>query len=305
MNILNTLIDRLPSPWPHYWRLARLDRPIGILLLLWPTLWGLWIASNGLPSFHLLVVFIGGTVLMRSAGCVINDYADRHFDGHVERTQHRPIASGKVKPKQALILAAALSLIAFLLVLSCNVLTVLLSFPAVVLAASYPFSKRFFPLPQAWLGIAFGFGIPMAFAAVQGNVPFIAWMLCLANMLWSIAYDTEYAIVDRPDDVKIGIHTAAILFGRFDVLAIMLCYSGALGLLACIGYLASLGIFWYLGLLFAALISLYHWHLIQHRDRAQCFKAFLHNNWWGASICAGLILDRAVQTLPSRFFAFF
>ena len=290
---MNSLIGRLPSPWPEYWRLARLDRPIGILLLLWPTLWGLWIASNGMPSLHLLIVFMGGTVLMRSAGCVINDYADREFDGHVERTRHRPLAAGTVKPIQALLLAIFLSLIAFVLVLSCNALTIFLSFPAALLAASYPFSKRFFPLPQAWLGIAFGFGIPMAFAATHGNVPTLAWVLCAANMLWSIAYDTEYAIVDRPDDLKIGIHTSAILFGRFDVTAIMLCYLGALILLCIAGQMAGLGLFWNLGIAIAACISLYHGWLIKERNRLLCFKAFLHNNWWGASIFIGLALDRS------------
>jgi 4-hydroxybenzoate polyprenyltransferase len=289
---MHSLILRLPSPWPEYWRLARLDRPIGILLLLWPTLWGLWIASNGKPSLHLMVVFILGTVLMRSAGCVMNDYADRNFDGHVERTRHRPLAAGTVKPKQALFLALSLSLIAFALVLSCNTLTIFLSFPAVLLAASYPFSKRFFPLPQAWLGIAFGFGIPMAFAATHGSVPTLAWVLCAANMLWSIAYDTEYAMVDRPDDLKIGIHTAAILFGRFDVSAIMLCYLGALVLLYLAGQMAGLGLFWNLGITIAACISLYHGWLIKERNRLLCFKAFLHNNWWGASIFMGLALDR-------------
>jgi len=239
-----------------------------------------------------MVVFILGTVLMRSAGCVLNDYADRNFDGHVERTRHRPLAAGTVKPKQALFLALSLSLIAFALVLSCNTLTIFLSFPAVLLAASYPFSKRFFPLPQAWLGIAFGFGIPMAFAATHGSVPTLAWVLCAANMLWSIAYDTEYAMVDRPDDLKIGIHTAAILFGRFDVSAIMLCYLGALVLLYLAGQMAGLGLFWNLGITIAACISLYHGWLIKERNRLLCFKAFLHNNWWGASIFMGLALDR-------------
>lgn len=292
---MNAFIARLPAPWPEYWRLARLDRPIGILLLLWPTLWGLWIASGGLPSLHLLMVFIGGTVLMRSAGCVINDYADRAFDGHVERTRHRPLAAGTVKPKQALLLALCLSALAFALVLSCSMLTILLSFPALVLAASYPFSKRFFPLPQAWLGIAFGFGIPMAFAATQGSIPFFAWILCGANILWSIAYDTEYAMVDRPDDLKIGIHSAAILFGRFDVAAIMLSYLGALILLVIAGECAGLGFFWRLGICIAFCISIYHWRLIKNRNRSNCFKAFLHNNWWGASVFIGLALDRALN----------
>lgn len=289
---MNPFIARLPAPWPEYWRLARLDRPIGILLLMWPTLWGLWIASNGIPSLHLLVVFVGGTVLMRSAGCVINDYADRGFDGHVERTRHRPLAAGTIKPSQALKLALLLTLLAFALVLSCNNLTIFLSFPAALLAASYPFSKRFFPLPQAWLGIAFGFGIPMAFSATQGSVPPLAWVLCGANMLWSIAYDTEYAMVDRPDDLKIGIHTAAILFGRFDIAAIMLCYLGALALLFLAGELAGLGTFWRCGIALAACISVYHGYLIKDRDRSNCFKAFLHNNWWGGAVFIGLALDR-------------
>jgi 4-hydroxybenzoate polyprenyltransferase len=297
---MTTVIERLPGRWPLYARLARLDRPIGILLLLWPTLWGLWIAADGPPSLHLLLVFSLGTVLMRSAGCAINDYADRNFDGAVERTRARPLATGAVRPGEALRLSAALSLAAFLLVLSCNRLTILLSLPAVLLAASYPFTKRFFPLPQAYLGIAFGFGIPMAFAAVQGRVPALAWLLCGANALWAIAYDTEYAMVDRPDDRRLGIHSAALLFGRFDVLAIMSCYVAALALLACAGRMAHLGWAWDAGLLMAAGISLHHFGLIRTRERAACFQAFLHNNWWGAAVFAGLLVDRALATLPAN-----
>jgi len=204
-----------------YFRLMRLDKPIGILLLLWPTLWALWLASNGWPDNRLLFIFIVGTVLMRSAGCVMNDVADRHFDGHVARTDKRPLVAGEVSVKEALLLATLLSLVAFGLVLTLNALTIALSFAALFLAASYPFTKRFFALPQAYLGIAFGFGIPMAFAAVQGWVPQQAWLMLVANIAWSLAYDTEYAMVDRPDDLKIGIRSSAITFGKYDVALIM------------------------------------------------------------------------------------
>ena len=294
---MNLLIERLPGRWPLYARLVRIDRPIGILLLLWPTLWGLWIAADGPPSLHVLAVFVLGTVLMRSAGCAINDFADRAFDGRVERTQRRPLATGEVRPREALGVAAVLSLVAFALVLSCNALTVALSVPALLLAGSYPYTKRFFPLPQAYLGIAFGFGIPMAFAAVQGSVPALAWAICAANILWSIAYDTEYAMVDRPDDVHLGIHSAALLFGRFEVTAIMACYAGALALLAWSGAQAGLGFGWLLGLGTAALISVHHFRLIRTRERAACFRAFVHNNWWGAAVFAGLVIDRLPNAL--------
>ena len=197
-----------------YLQLTRLNRPIGILLLLWPTLWGVWIAGNGHPAWHIVLIFVLGTVLMRSAGCVINDYADRDFDRHVKRTQERPITSGRIAPGEALWLAAAFALLAFLLILPLNNLTLLLSFPAIFLAASYPFTKRFFAIPQAYLGIAFGFGIPMAFAAQQSDVPPVAWLLLVANVFWAIAYDTEYAMVDRDDDIHLGIHSSALLFGK-------------------------------------------------------------------------------------------
>jgi len=280
---------------PLYIKLTRLDRPIGILLLLWPTLWAIWIASSGQPSLLIVFIFISGTVLMRSAGCVINDYADRDFDKHVKRTQHRPITSGQVSTQEALWLAAALTLAALLLILPLNTLTLLLSVPAVFLAGSYPFTKRILAIPQAYLGIAFGFGIPMAFAAIQGSVPAIAWWLLLANIFWCIAYDTEYAMVDRDDDIHLGIHSSALLFGKFDVLAVMLCYSAALGLLAYTGHALHLGMAFYTGLLAAAGIAAYHYTLIRERQRDACFKAFLHNNWLGAAAFAGIALDYWLQ----------
>ena len=282
-----SLSDKLP----HYARLMRIDKPIGTLLLLWPTLWALWIAAEGWPPLHILAIFIVGTFLMRSAGCVINDYADRDFDGHVERTRNRPLATGAVSPGEALALAAGLSAAAFVLVLPLNTLTILLSVPALLLAGSYPFTKRFFAIPQAYLGIAFGFGIPMAFAAVTGTVPATGWLMLLANIFWAVAYDTEYAMVDRPDDLKIGIKTSAITFGRHDVLAVMLCYAAAFVLLAVVGVLAGLGFAWYLGLVVACAIAGYHYTLIRARERADCFKAFRHNNWVGGAIFAGLFID--------------
>ena len=278
-----------------YIKLTRLDRPIGILLLLWPTLWALWIASNGHPSFLIVFIFITGTVLMRSAGCVINDYADRDIDKHVKRTQHRPITSGQVSPREALWLAAALAIAAFLLILPLNSLTLLLAIPAALLAGSYPYTKRFFAIPQAYLGIAFGFGIPMAFAAIQGDVPVVAWLLLLANIFWCIAYDTEYAMVDRDDDVHLGIHSSALLFGKYDVLAIMSCYATALALLAYVGRELQLGVSFYLGLLIAACIAAYHYTLIRERQRELCFKAFLHNSWFGAAVFAGIAIDHFIR----------
>ncbi len=280
---------------PDFIRLARLDRPIGILLLMWPTLWGLWLAADGWPPAYVLFAFVLGTVLMRSAGCVINDYADRNYDGHVERTRNRPLATGVIRSGEALVYAAGLSLLALLLALPLNKLVLLMSVPALFLAGSYPFTKRFLAIPQAYLGIAFGFGIPMAFAAVQGSVPAIAWLMLLANVFWAIAYDTEYAMVDRPDDLKIGLKSAAITFGRCDVLAVMVCYAITLGLLAVVGRLAGLGPVYFVGLGVATGIAIYHYTLIRERDRPRCFKAFLHNNWLGATIFAGLLIDRAIS----------
>lgn len=281
------LLQRLPL----YFRLMRLDRPIGILLLLWPTLWAIWIASNGHPPLFILFIFTAGTVLMRSAGCVINDYADRDIDKHVKRTAQRPITSGQVSPREALWLAVALAVAAFLLILPLNTLTLLLSIPAVLLAGSYPYTKRFLAIPQAYLGIAFGFGIPMAFAAIQGSVPSIAWWLLLANIFWCIAYDTEYAMVDRDDDIHLGIHSSALFFGKHDVLAVVICYAASLGILASIGNLLQLGVAYFTGLLLAAGIAAYHYTLIHNRRREDCFTAFLHNNWLGAAVFAGFLLE--------------
>ncbi len=279
----------------QYERLMRLDKPIGILLLLWPTLWALWISARGHPNWIIVWIFVLGTVLMRSAGCVINDYADRDFDPHVERTRNRPLAAGLVSRKEALALFAALSLVSFLLILKLNRLTIQLSFAALFLAASYPFTKRFFAVPQAYLGIAFGFGIPMGFAAQTGAVPGVAWAMLAANICWAVAYDTEYAMVDRDDDLKIGIQTSAITFGRYDVLAVMLCYAATLAILAGIGAKLALGWPYYAGLLVAAGIAAYHYALIRRRERTLCFKAFLHNNWLGAAVFAGIGLDYLVR----------
>jgi len=272
-----------------YLQLTRLNRPIGILLLMWPTLWGVWMAGAGHPDWHIVLIFVMGTVLMRSAGCAINDYADRDIDKHVKRTKERPLTSGRISAREAVWVAAVLALLAFMLILPLNNLTLMMSIPAVFLAGSYPFTKRFFAIPQAYLGIAFGFGIPMAFAAQLGNVPPVAWLLLVANMFWAIAYDTEYAMVDRDDDIHLGIHSAALLFGKFDVVAVMICYAMTLGLLAWAGQILGLGWVYFVGLVVAAGIAIYHYTLIKSRSRETCFKAFLHNNWFGFSIFVGVI----------------
>ncbi len=272
-----------------YERLMRLDKPIGILLLLWPTLWALWIASRGRPDWIIVLIFVTGTVLMRSAGCVMNDIADRKYDGLVERTKNRPLATGEVSVKEAYLLAAGLSMLAFCLVLLFNKTTILLSFAALFLAASYPFTKRFLAIPQAYLGIAFGFGIPMAFAAVNDYIPPIAWVLLVANVFWAIAYDTEYAMVDRDDDLKIGIKSSAILFGKYDVIAVMLCYAVMLSLMAYIGQFLGFSHYYYLGLLCALALVIVQYRIIKKRLKADCFKAFLHNNWIGLVIFVGLV----------------
>ncbi|MDP5241060.1 4-hydroxybenzoate octaprenyltransferase [Uliginosibacterium sp. 31-16] len=276
-------------------KLMRLDKPIGILLLLWPTLWGLWFAASGIPGLWVLWIFLLGTVLMRSAGCVINDWADRDFDGHVARTRERPLVSGLVKPREALLLAAGLALLAFLLILPLNRLVLWLSIPALLLAVSYPFTKRFLVIPQAWLGIAFGFGIPMAFAAVQGMLPALAWWLLLGNVFWAVAYDTEYAMVDRADDLKIGIRTSAITFGRFDIVAVAICYAAFLAIMAWVGLQTGRGGAYFVALGLAALIAIHHLFLIREREPAACFKAFLHNNWLGLMIFVGLFADYGVR----------
>ena len=288
---MSAMVDRLVL----YAKLVRLDKPIGTLLLLWPTLWALWIAAAGPPSAKLIFIFSLGTLLMRSAGCAINDYADRDFDLHVERTQNRPLTAGKISTKEALAVAGVLALLAFLLVLQTNALTIALSFPALFIAASYPYTKRFFAIPQAYLGVAFGFGIPMAFAAQTGTVPALAWIMLLANIFWAIAYDTEYAMVDRNDDVKLGLNTSAILFAGYDVAAVMISYELVIGIMAMIGLMLGFGWIYYIGLAVAAAMMGYHYFLIRHRDRAGCFQAFRHNNWVGGAIFAGIFGHYAIK----------
>ena len=285
----------LPERLSLYMQLTRLNRPIGILLLLWPTLWGVWIAGAGQPDWNIVLIFVLGTVLMRSAGCAVNDYADRDFDKHVQRTRARPVTSGRITPREALWVAAVLTLIAFVLILPLNDLTLLLSFPAVFLAASYPYTKRFLAIPQAYLGIAFGFGIPMAFAAQLGNVPPVAWLLLAANVFWAIAYDTEYAMVDRDDDIHLGIHSSALWFGKYDVAAVMACYAITLALLATAGLMIGAGVMYFAGLVLAAGIASYHYSLIKNREREKCFQAFLHNNWFGATVFAGIVADYLIR----------
>ncbi|HEU5339262.1 MAG TPA: 4-hydroxybenzoate octaprenyltransferase [Sulfuricaulis sp.] len=280
-----TLATRLKD----YAMLMRLHRPIGILLLAWPTLWALWIAGAGNPGWHVLTVFVLGVVLMRSAGCVINDYADRGFDPHVARTRERPIAAGRVSPREALVLFAVLCLISFALVLTLNRLTILLSFAGVFLAVTYPFLKRYTHLPQFYLGAAFGWGIPMAFAAQTDGVPPLAWVLFAANVFWSVAYDTAYAMVDREDDLKVKVKSTAILFGRYDRVMIFLFHIVTIALLAMVGTLAHLGLGYYAGLTVALGLALYQQYLIRARDRDGCFRAFLNNNWLGAAVFAGLL----------------
>ncbi len=278
-----------------YFRLVRLDKPIGTVLLLWPTLAALWLACGGVPDWKLLLIFSLGTFLMRSAGCAVNDYADQDFDKHVKRTAERPITSGRVSGKEALLIAAGLALAAFLLIQPLNALVKQLSVAALLIAGSYPYFKRFFAIPQAYLGIAFGFGMPMAFAAVQNTVPPVAWLLLLGNVFWAVAYDTEYAMVDRDDDLKIGIKTSAITFGRFDVAAIMLCYGVHLAILLVVGQHFGLGLPFLLGMAVAAACAIYHYFLIRGRERAPCFAAFRHNNYLGAAVFAGIALDYALR----------
>jgi len=284
---LEPIVRRLDA----YERLIRLDKPIGTLLLLWPTLWAVWLASNGRPAAYILIVFVVGTLLMRSAGCAINDFADRRFDPHVERTRGRPLAAGEIAPGEALAVGAVLALLAFGLVLFLNRFAILLSLLGAAIAASYPFTKRFFALPQAYLGIAFGFGIPMAYAAVQNRLPLECWVLLGANVFWAVSYDTEYAMVDRNDDVKLGIRTSALTLGRFDVAAVMACYGGMILLLAWIGVEHRFGLPYFAGLAVAWAMMGYHYLLIRGRSREGCFKAFRHNNWVGAAIFAGIVFS--------------
>jgi 4-hydroxybenzoate polyprenyltransferase len=271
-----------------YERLVRLDKPIGALLLLWPTLWAVLLASGGAPSTKIVLVFVLGTFLMRSAGCAINDYADRDFDPHVERTRARPLAAREIAPMEALVVAAILALAAFGLALTLNGLAIALSFVGLAIAVAYPFTKRFFAVPQLVLGVAFGFGIPMAYAAIQEALPLECWLLLAANIFYSFAYDTEYAMVDRNDDAKLGVHTSALLLGRWDVAAVMASYGAMLALLAWVGMRLELAWPFYAGLGAAAAMMIYHWTLIRGRTREGCFRAFRHNNWVGGAIFAGI-----------------
>lgn len=278
-----------------YFRLIRLNKPIGTVLLLWPTLCALWLAQQGVPDWRLLLIFILGTFLMRSAGCAINDYADQDIDKFVKRTVDRPITSGRISGKEALAVAGVLTVLAFCLILPLNALTKQLSVAAVIIAGTYPYFKRFFAIPQAYLGIAFGFGIPMGFAAITDGVPVVAWLLLLGNVFWAVAYDTEYAMVDRDDDLKIGIKTSAITFGRYDVAIIMLCYAAFLLLWLVCGWHLGLRYWYVAGLLVAAGCAVYHYTLIRARERMPCFAAFRHNNWLGAAVFAGVVLDFAFR----------
>jgi 4-hydroxybenzoate polyprenyltransferase len=284
----------------QYFYLTRFDKPIGILLLLWPTLIALWLASNGRPAPYLIVVFCIGTVLMRAAGCAINDFADRDFDKHVKRTAGRPLTSGKIAAWEAVMIAALFAMVSFALIWPLNLLTRQLSLAAVFIAASYPYFKRFFALPQAYLGIAFGFGIPMAFAAVQGAVPPVAWILLVGNVFWALAYDTEYAMVDRDDDIRLGLKTSAITFGRYDVAAVMFCYAVTLAITLLAGWQYGLRGWFIAGLIVASAFAIYHYVLIRERDRMRCFAAFRHNNWLGAVIFAGIALDYFFRTSPGN-----
>ena len=274
-----------------YEKLMRLDRPIGILLLLWPALWGLWFAARGVPDYRILLIFVVGVVIMRSAGCIMNDLADRKFDPHVARTRDRPLASGAITPKEALALACVLFLIALFLVLKLNRLTITLAVVALTMTLIYPFLKRFFPFPQAWLGLAFGMSIPMAYAAYINFIPIAAWFMMAANMFWAIAYDTEYAMVDRDDDIRLGLKSSAIVLGRYDVAGVMLAHALFLFVMVLIGTWYRLGIFYYLGIGIALTQVAWQFHLIRRRDRDGCFRAFHNNNWVGMAIFAGLAVE--------------
>ena len=282
--------ERITDRINQYWLLSRFDRPIGILILLWPALWALWVAGDGKPDIRVLIVICLGVVLMRAAGCVINDYADRDFDPHVERTRQRPIAAGKVKPKEALMVFVVLCLCAFGLVLLLNIYTIMLSFIAAFLAASYPFMKRYTQLPQAYLGIAFGWAVPMSFSAQLNNIPAVAWVMYVAVVLWALVYDTMYAMVDKDDDLKIGVKSTAILFGAYDRQIMAILQLIILALLIAVGRMQQLSWPYYGGLLVAVGLFVYQQKLIFHRDKTLCFKAFLNNNWFGMTVFAGLAM---------------
>ena len=289
------MMERIKERARQYWLLARFDRPIGILILLWPALWALWVASDGKPDMLVLTVICSGVVIMRAAGCVINDYADRDFDPHVERTKQRPIAAGNVTPKEALIFFGVLITIAFGLVLLLNTYTILLSFGGAFLAASYPFMKRYTQLPQAYLGIAFGWAVPMSFSAQTNTIPAVAWIMYLAVILWALVYDTMYAMVDKDDDIKIGVKSTAILFGDYDRHIMAVLQLIILGLLLIIGIIEHSGFAYYSGLICAAGLFVYQQKLIFHRDKALCFKAFLNNNWFGLAVFMGLLIDYSLR----------
>ena len=276
---------------PDFLQLMRLDRPIGTWLLMWPTLWALWVAAAGIPERHLLLIFVAGVYLMRAAGCVINDYADRHFDGHVKRTKHRPLATGRISEREAKVLFGILVAASFVLVLFTNLFTVMLSLGGVLLAFIYPFMKRYTNLPQLFLGAAFSWAIPMAFGAVLGQVPLEAWLLFAANVAWTVAYDTEYAMVDRDDDLKIGVKSTAVLFGRADRIMIGVLQLLTLALLGWAGFRLGLGLFFWLGLAGMAATFIHQQRLIREREREPCFQAFLNNHWSGLLVFAGIALS--------------
>lgn len=280
----------------QYWKLVRGDRPIGVLLLLWPTWWALWIAGKGVPPLWTLFVFTAGVWLTRSAGCVINDYADRWLDPQVERTRGRPLATGAVSGREALLVFAVLMIAAFALVLSLNRLTVYLSVVGLFLAASYPYLKRYTYLPQVYLGLAFGWGIPMAFAAVQGTVPAVAWVLYFANILWATAYDTWYAMVDRDEDIRAGSKSTAILFGDMDLIAQAVLYALMFAALWMVGRQAQLGLYYWTALGVAVALAAYEFRIARYREREACFRAFLHNNWVGAAVFAGIAIHHVMQS---------
>ena len=290
--MLKTILnERIEDRVKQYWALSRFDKPIGILILLWPALWALWVASSGKPDYYVLLVICLGVVLMRAAGCVINDYADREFDPHVERTKQRPIAAGKVTPKEALWLFVALCLIAFGLVLTLNIYTIALSFVAAFLAGSYPFMKRYTHLPQAYLGIAFGWAVPMSFSAQVNQIPTVAWVMYLAVVLWALVYDTMYAMVDKDDDLKIGVKSTAILFGVYDRQIMAVLQVIIIGLLVVVGLMQALTWPYYAGVIVATGLCIYQQKLIFHREKALCFKAFLNSNYFGMAVFIGLSLS--------------
>ena len=278
-----------------YERLIRLDKPVGFLLLMWPTLWGLWVAAYGGPDIRFVFIFVLGTILMRSAGCAINDWADREFDGAVKRTAMRPLASGEISGREALWVGAVCALAAAVLLVPLNWQARFWALPALAVAAIYPFTKRFFAIPQAILGLAFSMGIPMAFAAVRGGVPLLAWVLMFANFFWVMAYDTEYAMVDRDDDIRIGIKTSALFFGKFDVIAVAVSYASFHGIMAGVGVWQQFGLFYYAGLGLAAVLAVNHIWLIRNRDRIKCFAVFRGNNLLGICVFVGVALDFSVR----------